>query len=502
MVQTLNFLLPSLYPNTLIDLSFPAPPLGLVPSIPEPIVQHLPIKYGKHQPVGRAKCMISNPPGPEDEQDQVIVADDKFQVSTIRLNPIRNSSEPENPETEETIVPPTVIKQDVIKARSKDLWAGLVGVQGGAVSALTSGQLTYHTTPSTSSSDGASDSSPSSSSSSRSIPSPIQCMTSTPLLPSSFVTAGKEVDVSIWDIERTFGSSSSEGVSKTWDNGKRKKNVLEVGQIWQAKNVPQNNLSLRQPINHLCLTYINGSPHHLVSGTKAGTIRRFDTRQRKPLSDWKVAREGGVGCIASGVGHELFFSDQSNLLASLDLRTGKILYTYSAMTATPSHLLPIPILGESVEKGGRRVGLGSISSDATFRIHTSTNPPPAQEEGSMKVKGNGNGVEGKKGEILRVVGGVGVGQGLYRGVGQRNIVPPRPLKTKTDADQGGAGENEEEEEEVDEEELWQGMDEVKDQGKLPESEDDEEYSSDSDMGEEDRVVIRSKPKKKAKKIQP
>lgn len=64
--------------------------------------------------------------------------------------------------------------------------------------------------------------------------------------------------------------------------------------------LPNNSLSLRSPIHHLCLAHLPDSETLLVSGTKAGTVRRYDTRQRKPVSDWKVAKEGGVGCVASG----------------------------------------------------------------------------------------------------------------------------------------------------------------------------------------------------------
>ncbi|WVW82947.1 hypothetical protein I302_104962 [Kwoniella bestiolae CBS 10118] len=469
--QTLNFLVPSLHPNTLIDLSFPSPSLGLVPSAPEPIVQHLPIKYGEHHPLGRAKRMVKT------GDERVIIADDKFQISTLELSPL----------DQEEASPPVVVAQESVKGRKKDIWAGMTGVQGGVVSALTSGLLTYHPT----SKSGIEAEETPKASSSRSVPSPLQCLTSTSASPHSFVTAGKEVDVSIWDIERTFGSSSGgmeeDGPARTWEGGKRKKNVYEVGQIWQAKNVPQNNLSLRQPINHLCLTYLNDSPHLLVSGTKAGTIRRFDLRQRKPLSDWKVAREGGIGCVASGVEQELFFSDQSNLLSSLDLRTGKPLYTYSQMTCTAHQLIPIPSFSAEVESGSRQVGLGSISSDATFRLHTTTTPPSEGQRGNF-------GGEGKKGEILSMVGGVGVGEGVFRGYSQRDISPPKVER------EGGVGEGdgEEGEEEEDDEKVWEEMSEVVDQGR--EMSEDEYSDSESDVGEEDRVVIRNKPKKRVRKV--
>ncbi|WVF72100.1 hypothetical protein IAT40_006912 [Kwoniella sp. CBS 6097] len=500
LTTTLNFLAPSLHPNTLIDLSFPQPKLGAVPSAPEPIVQHLPIKYGEYQPLGSVKRMAQT------GENQIVVADDKFQVSNLELSSVND----------EEASPPVVRGQHAVKARSKDVWAGLVHVQSGAVSALTSGLLTHHPHV-TESSD-----SKASSSQSRSVPSPLQCLASSSLAPTSFALGGKEVDISLWDVERTFGASANEEVAKTSDSGKRKKNVLEAGQIWQAKNVPQNNLSLRQPIHHLCLTYLNESPHSIVSGTKAGTVRRFDTRQRKPLSDWKVAREGGVGAVAPGAEHELFFSDRSNLLGSLDLRTGKVLYTYSAATSTASHLLAIPPHSSEAEAtvgvaaGSRRVGLASISSDSTFRLHTTTTPPSLSASasagsGAQTSNGNGNGKsnwgdEGKKGEVLRIVGGASVGNPLWRGYAQREItvvIPPSTTNIKARRAEGEDGEDDDDEdgEELGDEEVWEVMDEVADEGKDEESDDfaDSDSGSESYVEEKDRVIVKSKPKKKVKR---
>lgn len=219
-----------------------------------------------------------------------MVADDKFQISTLELSSIGTEAPP----------PPRITSQESVKARANDVWAGLIPVEkyglskrpdsvnvdnfnSGTVSALTSGLLTFHQTSG-------------SSSSLRSVPSPLACLASTPLAPNQFALGGKEVDVSIWDVERTFSSSSD---SPMIDAGKRKKNALEPGQIWQAKNIPNNYLKLRPPVYHLALSWLN-SPDSLVSGTKMGTVRRFDTRQRKPVADWKVAREGGVACLMPG----------------------------------------------------------------------------------------------------------------------------------------------------------------------------------------------------------
>lgn len=56
MIPTLDFLLPSLHPSTLLDVSFPVTGPG---TANEPIVKSLPIKYGEHEPVGIVKRMLS-----------------------------------------------------------------------------------------------------------------------------------------------------------------------------------------------------------------------------------------------------------------------------------------------------------------------------------------------------------------------------------------------------------------------------------------------------------
>lgn len=56
MPQTFNFFAPALHPNTILDISIPEPG----PSSLEPIVKHLPIKYGDHKPVGNIKRMIKD----------------------------------------------------------------------------------------------------------------------------------------------------------------------------------------------------------------------------------------------------------------------------------------------------------------------------------------------------------------------------------------------------------------------------------------------------------
>ena len=207
----------------------------------------------------------------------------------------------------------------------------------------------------------------------------------------------------------------------------------------------------------------------LVTGTRLGTVRRYDTRaQRKPTDDWKVAREGGISTVAPGgseqyvhltyhaawlTNSELFFSDRSGLLASLDLRTGKVAYTLP-VSSTPQYLLPI-----SAEGRDTKVGLGSISSDATFRLHATSGVERTGNRGDKEKWTRG---------IVSVAGGVG-GQGIWRGWGEMEEEKPEKVRKE-----GEEGEDDSEDEEVDEEEVWGEMSEVEDNGEEESGSEEEE----------------------------
>jgi hypothetical protein len=73
--------------------------------------------------------------------------------------------------------------------------------------------------------------------------------------------------------------------------------------------MPNNNLSVPTPIHHTCIaqlstSYGSASQPGLVSGTKSGHVRRYDTRQRRCVAEWKVGREGGIGQVEVGEGEQ------------------------------------------------------------------------------------------------------------------------------------------------------------------------------------------------------
>lgn len=73
---------------------------------------------------------------------------------------------------------------------------------------------------------------------------------------------------------------------------------LDCGQL------PNDSLSLRQPIHIKSLTYISSSNSastsaHIVTGTETGDVRRYDTRAaRRPVANWTgIGKVGGIGIV-------------------------------------------------------------------------------------------------------------------------------------------------------------------------------------------------------------
>jgi len=71
--------------------------------------------------------------------------------------------------------------------------------------------------------------------------------------------------------------------------------------------VPNDSLSLRQPVHVTSLSYLStptqgSSTTHLVAGTNDGHVRRYDTRAaRRPVADWRsIAKAGAIKIVEDG----------------------------------------------------------------------------------------------------------------------------------------------------------------------------------------------------------
>ncbi|KAH9079632.1 hypothetical protein EDB83DRAFT_2343733 [Lactarius deliciosus] len=210
-----------------------------------------------------------------------------------------------------------------------------------------------------------------------------------------FSYGGDEVELSIWDLEAAFApkqpAPQPEGTKK-----RKRGNDLLPGELWRAKNVANDSLSLRQPVHNTCLSYLS-TPQQLVAGTQRGDVRRYDTRAaRKPVAEWKqVCKGNGIGAIAKGHDEqcgtssalppflsnacddppsEVFVSDQTSSLFAVDARNGRVIYGYKGIAGAITSMAPSP------------AGLVSTALDRYARVH-STYPPPAEAGQPQNNKG-------------------------------------------------------------------------------------------------------------------
>ncbi|KAF8590577.1 hypothetical protein K439DRAFT_1644695 [Ramaria rubella] len=211
----------------------------------------------------------------------------------------------------------------------------------------------------------------------------------------SFAYGGEEVEVSLWDLSRAFNTSRRLLPNIAMGKRRRKENksALIDGEIWRAKNVNNDFLNLRQPVHNTSLAYIHpssgetGSSHHILAGTRIGSLRRYDTRAaRKPVADWNdIGKVGGIQKVQCGnFEYEAFIADYGSNLVALDLRTGRILYAYNGLAGAICSLTPtMPSLSPPL--------LASTSLDRFFRLHSTCSSVPD------------NGKANKKGEVLTKV---------------------------------------------------------------------------------------------------
>ncbi|KAF6765160.1 WD40-repeat-containing domain protein [Ephemerocybe angulata] len=183
----------------------------------------------------------------------------------------------------------------------------------------------------------------------------------------NFAYGGEEVDLSVWDAELAFQAQPTAEASNATGKKRRRADTLFHGEVWRAKNLPNDSLSLRQPVRITSLSFLpnSGSGHSLVTGTLGNDVRRYDTRAaRRPVADWKVGKVGGIKTLQAGLNeHELFVSDQGTNLYAVDLRNGQILYGYPGIAGAVTSIAVSPTT------------IASTSLDRYVRTHTIV--PPA-----------------------------------------------------------------------------------------------------------------------------
>ncbi|KAK9668878.1 hypothetical protein RND81_13G093600 [Saponaria officinalis] len=116
------------------------------------------------------------------------------------------------------------------------------------------------------------------------------------------VYGGKGVELNIWDLEKPV-------------------------KIWNSKSPPKNSLGIFTPTIFTSVTFLNKDDHRkVVAGTNEHQVRFYDvSAQRRPVLSVDF-RETPIKAVAEDLdGHTIYFGNGAGDLASIDIRTGKVL---------------------------------------------------------------------------------------------------------------------------------------------------------------------------------
>lgn len=155
-------------------------------------------------------------------------------------------------------------------------------------------------------------------------------------------TAGKEQELTIWDLsvllkgpeipKKGKGKKNENKASVEEKNGAphKAKEILANGQIFKAKNVKNDHLDLRVPVWNTDLQFLNQFDiTRIAVGTRHHQIRIYDTKgARRPAVDAEVGTMPVVAMANGKDASEVAFSDTVTNVYSVDTLTGAILGQY------------------------------------------------------------------------------------------------------------------------------------------------------------------------------
>ena len=194
-----------------------------------------------------------------------------------------------------------------------------------------------------------------------------------------FASGGEQVLLSIWDIKQTLDHYStpessaipsknciteSKVESAQENTGKKrgsshkssKGQELLPGEIWRAKNLPNDHLSLARPPLIRCISFLPPSSNthdgnnplinmRVIVGTKDGVLRVYEPVVKpRHVHEWQVVpkNQGSIRVIRVCPSERaIFVGDTLRHLYMVDIQTGRTLFKYKDITGTVSEVLTL-----------------------------------------------------------------------------------------------------------------------------------------------------------------
>lgn len=182
-----------------------------------------------------------------------------------------------------------------------------------------------------------------------------------------FAYGGEQVPLSVWSLSKALEAAkqpmqpdASEeplparaGSKRSAASKSSKKCDLLPGELWRAKNLPNDHLSLPRPPLIRTLAFAPTEPvdddelkgMRVYVGTKDGIIRVYEPAQKpRPVHEWQVgAKQPGSLRVMHVCASEqiLLVGDTSRRLLVVDMHKGRVLFQYKDISGTLSDLLTV-----------------------------------------------------------------------------------------------------------------------------------------------------------------
>lgn len=340
------------------------------------------------------------------------------------------------------------------------------------------------------------------------LPSPLQHASFYPASnPTHFVYGGEDVPLSLWHIptalsdqpegvvadmsvesiktDELSGLNSKQRKRKRQLEAKTKARELMWGEVWRAKNLPNDNLSLprRANVTATCVLALEegegvvGEESFVAVGTKDGLVRVFapGAGSRKHVREIRVVPPGQgavktLSCSSCPLdgrkGGLLFVGDTGSKLYVVDWQTGSVLYSYKGQVGATLSMavLPNPSGSEA---------LITVSSDSLVRMHTTAAASSAVPK---------QGASAEKGKTVWE-------KMIAQNACATAVVWDGVVPKGADGEEGGEGD----------EEVWARMQEVSEKGQRGVVGEEDDDDDDDDQDNDDEEEAEEEPRKTGKR---
>ncbi|KAI8990869.1 hypothetical protein BDF20DRAFT_841265 [Mycotypha africana] len=215
----------------------------------------------------------------------------------------------------------------------------------------------------------------------------LEIMRAHPVKTNIFGIGGKERDLTLFDLdvlmkqkeeETTTAAETDMNPAGPHQNtsAHKKKNTKAKGMIFQAKNIQNDFLDLRQPVWIHDFQFVDKDATKIAVVTHYHQFRLYDTKKgRRPCINAEIGKNPlRALCLGTDLNH-VVYSDTASTVGMIDIRTGKKAALFKGFTGSVTDVItvPQPTLDNDDKKGhSSEPVMVSVSLDRFLREHETT----------------------------------------------------------------------------------------------------------------------------------